>query len=97
MNKAVNDKYILRGLRKLEDWLKLPGDNRPSAGALAIRIEFINQRPCNYRRLAQLLSAAGLAAYRKEGTYGYSREDLLKAIQPNGAIALLEKELNGGE
>ena len=65
------DLAILDGLEQIKDWLELPGDGRPSAMGLAVRVQVETGRQVNYRRMAGLLSAAGITPRRVEGGYGF--------------------------
>ena len=91
------DARILADLRLLTPWLELPGDNRPSAGALAVRLQVETGRRVNYRRLAQLLTAAGLNAKRRAGGWGYDRGELLAGLAEGGSIAELAEKLAAQE
>lgn len=91
------DLRLLDGLERIMPWLDLPGDSRPSAGALAMRIEVETGKPAPYRRLAWLLASAGLTARRKAGGYGYDRAELLNALRPGGVLADLKELLAAQE
>lgn len=86
-----SDRIIIAGLRGLREWLELPGDGRPGAAALALRIEAQGGgRRVNHRRLATILAAAGIHASRRMGVWGYDRQELLTAIAPGGVLEELE-------
>ena len=91
------DARILSDLRLLTPWLELPGDNRPSAGALAVRLEAETGRRVNYRRLAFLLTAAGLNARRRAGGWGYDRGELLAGLAEGGVLLELAEKLAAQE
>ena len=81
----AGDLTLIDGLASIKPWLELPGDNAPTAWALAKRIELVGGR-CNYRRLSALLSTAGISARRRGGIYGYDRKEILAGLAEGGAL-----------
>ena len=92
------DNRILLALASdgVREWLERPADGKPSAAALSLRLGMVMGERVEPRRVSALLSNARIGADRRGGTYGYSPEAILKALEPAGYLAELVQLAQGG-